>query len=576
MGTKLLQMILIAHPDKPFALTAKGNIRRGEVLLAYASEIEAAYWSFSNAPNLRLHMEPGCGPQAEQAFVGEVVREVMGRDVIADKDLFQQGCDSLQATRIRNILESSIRTRAASSDGLGLPQDVVYQYPTMSALSEAIATWFHPKADPPVGGDIYNGEMKNMVLNFTAALPPFNFGSANGAESHRLEDAVLITGTTGALGCHLLHVLAGLPYISRIYAFNRAPRDISAEVLFDRQWAAMESHGLDPSLLSTEKVVLLEADLTINGWAIDRDLMNEIRQRVSVIIHTAWKVDFKCKLPSFADCLAGLRALVDFALHGYIVKSVHSDTGLPLPSDVPDYSDLPQGEKLQEIAITDPSMAAGLGYTESKWVGERVLDAIAQERGLKMSIIRVGQLSGAENGRWKESEWFPTMVSSARLVECLPSMPGLVSWLPVSTAAKAIADVLRCDCQARYLNLSHPNPTTFVTIAEPLASALAVLLVPYDEWLAWLRKLRDEADKNMNPESAMKSSYSARDLRILSLVDFFGETDAMNRYVRLKGNKVGMDQILACSSSLLSRKESVLGKVDVERGVHYWRSVGLV
>lgn len=66
-------------------------------------------------------------------------------------------------------------------------------------------------------------------------------------------------------------------------------------------------------------------------------------------------------------------------------------------------------------------VAIGMGYTESKWVSEQILDRVGKETQLKPLTVRVGQLCGGTNGCWNKNEWFPSMVHSALVAQCLPT-----------------------------------------------------------------------------------------------------------------------------------------------------------
>lgn len=89
---------------------------------------------------------------------------------------------------------------------------------------------------------------------------------------------------------------------------------------------------------------------------------------------------------------------------------------------------LPEAEIPPEVAVTN-------GYTESKWVAEKVLSETASQTSLKPLAVRVGQLCGGFNGAWNSTEWLPSLVQSAVSLKCLPddervSSPdmGLVSY----------------------------------------------------------------------------------------------------------------------------------------------------
>ena len=71
-----------------------------------------------------------------------------------------------------------------------------------------------------------------------------------------------------------------------------------------------------------------------------------------------------------------------------------------------------------------------MGYAESKWVGERILEEARRAVGLRSTIVRVGQLCGAQNGYWNEREWFPIVVRSAEYLNCLPDVNGVSTVWP--------------------------------------------------------------------------------------------------------------------------------------------------
>jgi len=75
---------------------------------------------------------------------------------------------------------------------------------------------------------------------------------------------------------------------------------------------------------------------------------------------------------------------------------------------------------VKEIPI-GPEVAAGSGYSESKWVSEKLLEVAAAETPLKPTITRVGQICGGANGFWNDKEWLPSLIRSSVYLKCLPS-----------------------------------------------------------------------------------------------------------------------------------------------------------
>jgi hypothetical protein len=121
-----------------------------------------------------------------------------------------------------------------------------------------------------------------------------------------------------------------------------------------RQRRSFVERGLDVSLLSSAKLVLIEANLRVKSWGIGLVLQKEVRPAlherswyltfsqililwsVTGIIHNgahlcynyveglvhriAWRVDFNLKLSSFGDSLLAVRNLFEFALSSYSAK----------------------------------------------------------------------------------------------------------------------------------------------------------------------------------------------------------------------------------------------------------------
>ncbi|KAF7305384.1 Acetyl-CoA synthetase-like protein [Mycena chlorophos] len=133
-------MILVADPAKPIELTAKGNPRRQWVLDAYSDEIYALYDDVEGTLPKHTEMPTTFDSASSLTFVRKVVGEVMTElPPDDDADLFQHGCDSLQATWIRN----SILHAASTSEQLKnkpLPSNFVYAYPSIAKLGHLLTS----------------------------------------------------------------------------------------------------------------------------------------------------------------------------------------------------------------------------------------------------------------------------------------------------------------------------------------------------------------------------------------------------------------------------------------------------
>ena len=80
---------------------------------------------------------------------------------------------------------------------------------------------------------------------------------------------------------------------------------------------------------------------------------------------------------------------------------------------------------IPEMPLDDPVSPFGTGYSEAKWVVERVLQHATQRAGLHTVVVRLGQVAGDRMGYWNEREWFPSLVKTALFQKCLPQHNGV-------------------------------------------------------------------------------------------------------------------------------------------------------
>ena len=78
-----------------------------------------------------------------------------------------------------------------------------------------------------------------------------------------------------------------------------------------------------------------------------------------------------------------------------------------------------------EAPLDDPAAPLGSGYSEAKWVAERLLQNVNARTDVRTVVVRLGQVTGDKLGYWNEKEWFPSLVKTALYQRCLPDMEGV-------------------------------------------------------------------------------------------------------------------------------------------------------
>lgn len=83
-------------------------------------------------------------------------------------------------------------------------------------------------------------------------------------------------------------------------------------------------------------------------------------------------------------------------------------------------ADWPLVTPVPEQHIGDVRVAVGIGYGESKFISERILQIAAEQTPLRSVAVRVGQLSPPGDGAWDEDSWLPIQLASSVYLGALP------------------------------------------------------------------------------------------------------------------------------------------------------------
>ncbi|TCD61564.1 putative NRPS-like protein biosynthetic cluster [Steccherinum ochraceum] len=554
------EMIMVTSPDKPFSYTAKNTARRQAIIKEYESEIEALYAAAADSTQAGDLSPPDAWDVSSTV---DLIRLIVGRVVktpLADRDdFFQKGCDSLQATWIRNSILHALR-QSSAVETRKIPNNFVYQNPTIQSLGEYISALVQLgfKADekiteaPDTTASV--AAMHKMVEQYRQNLPK-HIPSA----PIPTKDTVLVTGTTGSLGCIVLAKLLAAPEVEHVYAMNRVHEE--GKALIDRQKERLAEWGVDPEIVNSPKLTFLETDLSAERLGLPADTYDKLRHSVTHIIHNAYRVNFNLSLSSFEPNIRGVRQLIDMALTSSLavpprlifVSSV-GVLGRRHPGDV---TSTPVNEE-----PVDPSLAVSTGYAESKWVIERLLSIAEEETVLRPVTVRVGQLAGGASGAWNRAEWFPSLVKSSLYLGSLPSLDQVVSWIPADKAAQALVEMR--NSKYPILHLSHPRPVPWSNIISPISRALNLPVVPYAEWFAKLQKSGEGLSAQMEAE-ALKNNPA------LGLLPFFssvntqassGEAMGLRSMETTKAQEVAV----SLSENTLPR----LSEADVLKWLAYW------
>ncbi|KAJ7067512.1 putative nonribosomal peptide synthetase [Mycena amicta] len=543
------EMILVTHSERPMVRTSKGTVMKKATIALYDPEITALrfrYDTIEASGNAASDIAPPASWTATELEPWLLAHAglLSGREITPATDLFDQGFDSLNATFLRHRIVAALRKDTAKVlIAQTIPQNLVYTHPSIQELARAI--------EGLVAGQASGGVDPRALVEAMIAKYSEGFDVAPQLEQRAPSNGgavILLTGSTGGLGSHILEILLRHSSVERVYAFNRpSPTPIS-----QRQEAAFRDRALDVELLHSSKLVYVQGDSAGADLGLSEAILGELKKTVTVIIHNAWALDFNKSLSTFEPLVRGTRNLIDLArLSGaefLFTCSIGSAQGW----------DPSKGAFPEELQL-DAGVAVGTGYGESKYVSERILAA----SGIPATSFRIGQISGSNsNGAWATTDWVPAIVKSSIALGSFPSDPtGTVSWLPSEAVAQSIVDVASLPAESGKpfaLNIVHPRPVAWDAVMGAMARVAQVPLIPIAEWVRQL-------DKSAKDASAMDMEK----IPAIKLLDFLNY--GLGRSGNMQFSTAKAQQV----SQTLDRLPE-LGEEDVQRWMAYWSSVGFI
>ncbi|KAJ7785171.1 putative aminoadipate reductase [Mycena maculata] len=541
------EMILVTQPRKPVLRAPKGTVSKKATVALYNEEIEELYNTIEASGNAANDTEPPASWTAEdlEAWLKMHASVIADRDIRGGQDLFEQGFDSLNATFLRHRIVGALKNSNDLEESQvqaavqKIPQNFIYSHPSIEQLARAIVRLAHDDSSGPDDGKAIVEEMiAKYSQGFDAPIPKSMVSSSGRA-------VVLLTGSTGGLGSHLLEMLLGSASVERVYAFNRKGRT----PLSERQREAFVDRALNGKLLSSEKLVYLEGDSSQSDLGLPANVWTTLRDSVTAIIHNAWMLDFNKTLSSFESHVKGTRNLIDLARQSpnashvrfLFTSSIASAQGW----------DQKLGVFPEELQL-DANVAVGSGYGESKYISERILAA----SGLQATSFRIGQVSGsAGNGAWSTTDWVPAIVKSSIALGNFPSDPsGVVAWITPEAVSRTIIDAALCpEAPPFAINLVHPHPVPWNTVLSSMANFAQLPLISFANWVEQLKML-----------SAHASAEDIEKIPGIKLLDFFDAVVAGQGNTEFSTTKA---QGLSDAMKFLKP----LGEDDAHRWMQYWK-----
>ncbi|KAF3034330.1 putative secondary metabolism biosynthetic enzyme [Didymella heteroderae] len=479
--------IALAARGKPFVRAAKGSIIRLQTVAAFKDEIEALYADegYSSDPSQGFKDDAELATKIHAVFVHSL--SSFAKEIPDDVDIFSLGVDSLDVLALTNALNKAVQ-------GANVASPIIYSNPSVKQLTRALSQSVGKSNGQQALPLSQDEKIDRMVKKYTRDMIRQQ-RLANAIKTSN-EHTVIVTGSTGSLGTHVLEQLLANREVEKVYCLNRSD---NAEARTKKSFSKYNHNAT-----GIDKAEFIKSDFGSDKLGLTDEMYARLLDTVTVFIHSAWSVDFNLSLESYeATHIAGTRRAVDFA-----AASTHKASIVFISSiaSVGSWFSIAQdGSGVPETisSLFDNTLTLPQGYGESKLVAAQILATASHRLGVKTAIVRAGQLAGpsssAGGAGWNRNEWLPTLVSTSKIMKKLPRTLGnqvRVDWVPMDVAAGAIIDIATAlsNEPTQVYQLTNPHATSWSQLYPVIQrfykdAGVDINVVEYGAWLDELKQI---------------------------------------------------------------------------------------
>ena len=437
-----------------FPMTAGGKVDRRQ--LRARTGLETDHASAPASPD-------GTGTRGSPAEIWRVVLRV--RPAATD-DFFELGGDSLLAAEVvtRTLAVLGIDAQHGST----LIHSLL-RTPTLEGFTSAVDALLREEGAVLASGTDFREEAR-LVLT----VPPRRGPTPRWDQPRD----VLLTGAGGFVGAFLLDRLLRVTS-ARVHCPVRSRDSAHAR---QRVLANLARFGLDPAETGS-RIVCFPGDLAQPGLGLAPSHADELAAGLDLVLHCAAQVNFLYPYHALRACnVDGTREIVRLAagrrvpVHFLSTIAVLAGFGTAGVRHVAEDRPLEHADRLT------------MGYAESKWVAEHLLQQAA-DRGVPVAVHRPYEITGdrrtgACNTETAICSLFKTIAETGQA----PDIPLPMDFVPVDYLAAAVVHIATGHpTTRRTYHLTNPHPASLTDMLDRMrAAGHRIHELPYHEWVGEL------------------------------------------------------------------------------------------
>ncbi|MBD2472683.1 non-ribosomal peptide synthetase [Nostoc sp. FACHB-145] len=413
----------------------------------------------------QLYVAPGTDLERQ---IAQIWSEIIGLEKIGIYDnFFELGGHSLLITQLLAKIRKVFCVE--------LPLKVLFDAPTIAELAAQIDS-------------TQIADSSTINLDAEAVLDSSIVPAAKYIQKQTPPAAILLTGATGFLGAFLLYELLQKT-TADIYCLIRAK---TTAIATERLQNHLKSYLLWNESFN-QRIIPLIGDLSQPLLGLSSEQFAAIASQIDVIYHNGAFVNFTYPYSQLkAANVLGTQEILRLAAQTK-VKPVHfiSTIGVIGAADS-------AVELIQEHTPINHSQNISSGYTQSKWVAEKLVQ-IAGDRGIPISIYRPGRISGdSKTGVCNPDDHTFRMIRGCIQLGSVPKQDAMVNLTPVDYASQAIIYLSQQPTSlGKVFHIINPQPLHWREVVNSIVSfGYPLQQIYYPEWHSKLLKEIERSPEN--------------------------------------------------------------------------------
>ncbi|MEP0930312.1 MULTISPECIES: type I polyketide synthase [Cyanophyceae] len=395
-------------------------------------------------------------------------------DINPERSLHDLGLDSLMAVELTTLIRAELQVE--------LPIRALMEDPSLETLVALITEQMTP------GSPSVQVSRDTLDLGQEAVLDEA-IHPAQAAAAVDKPTAIFLTGATGFLGAFLLQELLDQTQ-ANIFCLVRAT-DIDAATF--RLQQNLKTYGLWQAAYS-DRIVPILGDLAQPQLGIAPPQFEQLAERIDVIYHNGAMLNYVYPYAKFKPInVLGTQEVLRLACHTKI-KPVHHVSSVAALESSAYYN-----QRVTEADPIDRHEDIYLGYSQSKWVSEKLVQ-IAGQRGLPVTIYRPPLVSGhSQTGTWNTTGFLCRMIKGCiQMGSIMSDLNLLLDLSPVDYNSRAMVYLSQQKSSlGKAFHLQNPHLLHWHELTDFIgALGYPIQRVSYE---AWQEQLSHERDNPLYP-----------------------------------------------------------------------------